>query len=237
MEHIKEVAGDKKVSLRHSKTDSTEWGRLDFSDNEQTTVSDFITDIQKNKYPNGGGYLFDWSLPLFCPELSDDLLIPKYFDNDFLKMASSGSLYSSSWPSLFVSPVANVSHLHVDAFGSNFWMALFQGRKKWTFYSSECFDKLKPRFFETFDPVFEHTAENGSLSPCSVVLEPGQVLFVPAGSPHVVENLEPSVAVSGNFVDESNVKNAITHLQRNALVDPRAGDLLQEWLDLGLIKE
>ena len=75
-------------------------------------------------------YLFDWSLPLHCPELAGQLTIPGYFANDFLQRTPPGTLYKDSWPSLFVSPAGITSELHVDAFGSNFWMALFQGKKR-----------------------------------------------------------------------------------------------------------
>lgn len=75
-------------------------------------------------------YLFDWSLPLHCPELARELTIPSYFAGDFLQRTSPGSLYRDSWPSLFVAPAGITSELHVDAFGSNFWMALFQGKKR-----------------------------------------------------------------------------------------------------------
>ena len=75
-------------------------------------------------------YLFDWSLPLNCPELVKELQIPKYFASDFLQRTPPGSLYCDSWPSLFIAPVGITSELHVDAFGSNFWMALFEGRKR-----------------------------------------------------------------------------------------------------------
>ena len=76
-------------------------------------------------------YLFDWSLPLNCPELASELSMPKYFANDFLQRTPEGSLYCDSWSSLFIAPAGITSELHVDAFGSNFWMALFEGRKRW----------------------------------------------------------------------------------------------------------
>jgi hypothetical protein len=53
------------------------------------------------------------------------------FAGDFLQRTNEGSLYRDSWPSLFVAPAGITSELHVDAFGSNFWMALFQGRKRY----------------------------------------------------------------------------------------------------------
>ena len=70
----------------------------------------------------------------------------------------------------------------------------------------------------------------------SVELTPGHLLFVPAGCPHKVENLEDSIAVSGNFVNESNIGEAEKHLRISALQDPRAGDLLREFDNLGFLQ-
>ncbi len=68
-------------------------------------------------------------------------------------------------------------------------------------------------------------------------MEAGETLFVPQGSPHKVDNLEASLAVSGNFVDDSNISLVAQHLRRNALQDPRAADLLGEFISLGLLDE
>ena len=59
---------------------------------------------------------------------------------------------------------------------------------------------------------------------------------MPAGCPHKVENLEDSIAVSGNFVNKSNVKEVEKHLRISAILDPRAGDLLREFADLKLVQ-
>jgi len=82
---------------------------------------------------------------------------------------------------------------------------------------------------------------------------------VPRGCPHLVTNLTSAltrraktegieetneltvatvatVAVAGNFVDETNVAATAQHLRRNALVDPRAADLLSQFIDLGLVE-
>jgi hypothetical protein len=41
------------------------------------------------------------------------------------------------------------------------------------------------------------------------VLQEGELLFVPAGSPHQVHNLDHTIAIAGNYVDESNAELAI----------------------------
>jgi len=105
--------------------ESTEWAKLESA--YSMKICDFIDSLQTLQEPL---YLFDWSIPTHAPELAKELVIPKYFAGDFLQRTSPGSLYQDSWPSLFISPAGLHSGLHVDAFGSNFWMALFQGRKR-----------------------------------------------------------------------------------------------------------
>ena len=63
--------------------------------------------------------------------------------------------------------------------------------------------------------------------PKECVLEPGELLFVPAGCPHRVENLQKSLAISANFVDLSNFEAVLAELRVNAFVDKRAGHLLE----------
>ena len=79
------------------------------------------------------------------------------------------------------------SGLHIDAFGSHFWMYLVSGQKKWTFYPPEAAGSLNPVFYDSMDPVFR--PEDDILQDIphySLNLGPGQLLFVPAGSPHKV---------------------------------------------------
>lgn len=76
-----------------------------------------------------------------CPELVKELTVPMYFTGDLLQDTPPGTLYRDSWPSLFVSPSNITSYLHIDTFGSNFWMALFEGRKRYE--RKKSFD-LKP---------------------------------------------------------------------------------------------
>jgi hypothetical protein len=46
-----------------------------------------------------------------------------------------------------------------------------------------------------------------------VILTPGELLIVPAGTPHQVQNLEDTVAIAGNFVDSWNVERVLRSLR------------------------
>lgn len=214
---------------------STEWARLEPS--VEMSVDEFVSAIEDGTA--GANYLFDWSLPLFCPELLEHFRVPDYFADDYLKATPPHALYRNSWPSLFVSPAGTVSDLHVDAFGSNFWMFLFSGAKRWTFFAPEALPHLRPRYFgDSLDPVFDATEEDfAHLDPFVCDLGPEELLFVPAGSPHRVVNLEASIAVSGNFVNSSNAESVVRHLKCNALKDDRSADLLRHLLELKLINK
>ena len=166
--------------------------------------------------------------------------IPRYFAQDFLQRTAPGSLYRESWPSLFVGPAGTRSSLHIDAFGSNFWMALFSGRKRWTLFTPDQVPALEPEIpAHSFDPVFgvqneaAWRARLGAATPMECVLEPGDLLFVPAGCPHTVTNLEPTVALSANFVDTSNFDLVCRELEAEALMQPggRASELLAQFRD------
>lgn len=63
----------------------------------------------------------------------------------------------------------------------------------------------------------------------SIFPDTGEILFVPGGCPHYVQNLSSTLAISANFVDLSNFHKVLEELQVNALLDPRAADLAQQF--------
>ena len=88
--------------------------------------------------------------------------------------------------------------------------------------SKVCFDQGFHQRINTFIYI------TIAFQPFEVVLEAGDVLFVPRGCPHRVDNLSASVAVSGNFVNASNAAEAVEHIKKAALMDPAARDLLPQ---------
>ena len=183
----------------------------------------------ERKSPDGGG---DLALP--TPGTVDSFRMPVYFAHDLLQLCPEGSLYRNTWPSLFVGGAGTRSGLHVDSFGSHFWMLLLEGRKQWVFFDRQDMCLLHPSYPFSFDPVFPEEAEKlaaaaGALS-WEVVLQPGELLFVPAGAPHSVRNLDATVAISGNYVDMSNFDLCEHALRQNSLTCSRSRELLTSLL-------
>jgi hypothetical protein len=169
------------------------------------------------------GYLFDWPLSQHCPTLLESFHVPSYFANDFLQRTSldDQTSFRGSWPSLFMGRAGSSSPLHIDALGTHFWMALLNGTKRWRFFDRK---EMSLMYYNTIHNSFAVDPERwegggvdtGSETPLFALatmreceLHEGELLFVPAGSPHQVRNLRNTVAIAGNYVDESNAALAV----------------------------
>ena len=107
---------------------------------------------------------------------------------------------------------------------------------RWTFFPPDDLPLLYPLYTDSTDAVFQVDLSRPDLTlhpllslshPTQCTLSQGELLFVPAGSPHRVENLSPSLAISANFVDSSNFGSVLGELRVDGLRDPRARDLLE----------
>eukprot|EP00055_Hartaetosiga_balthica_P014670 m.82104 g.82104 ORF g.82104 m.82104 type:complete len:558 (+) comp8661_c1_seq10:241-1914(+) len=232
LDSIAELVGHRSISLMKENVDKGEWAGL-FEANTML-LSEYINEMSSALKDS---YLFDYSIPLKLPELLPILNASPYFENNYLNDLRVGMKYHNVWPSLFVCEGGLKSRLHVDSFGSNFWMALFQGKKRWVFYPSEDLPKLHPNLqypgqytfeFDPLDAPPSHPLSSSLLlnsrishptTPIECELLPGDLLFVPAGSPHAVETQEKSIAISGNYINESNFDLAMEQLRIDSLVD------------------
>ena len=130
---IKSTIGSCKFEVKKPVKSSTEWAGLETDGSK--SVSEFLELFDKDD--NNVEYLFDWSLPLYGPSLNLDFTVPEIVADNYLTRTNGDALYNKSWPSLFIAKAGTSSGLHIDAFGSHFWMYLVSGQKKWTFYPPE----------------------------------------------------------------------------------------------------
>ena len=184
--------------------------------------------------------MFDWSLPRHCPSFLSSrqarFAVPKFFAGDLLRRgpppAAGGRGWAGqAWPSLFVAPTAGSRcALHTDAWGTAFWQLLMHGRKRWLVFAPDDAAHLFPDYhansFAAADPLAGGTGTQRRRPPCPTECEvgPGDIIFVPAGAPHVVENVEPSVALAYNYVDGVNLDRALGELRQTVGDDGGTGD-------------
>lgn len=132
--------------------------------------------------------------------------------------------------------IGNLALWSTNSITSDFKNLAIFSLYRWTFFPPEDLPLLYPLYPDSTDAVFQVDLLAPDLSrhpllslshPAQCTLSPGELLFVPAGSPHQVENLQPSLAISANFVDSSNLEGVVRELRVNGLRDPRAQALLQ----------
>ena len=74
------IVGDCNATVKKAVTESVEWARLE--DSDTIKVSTFINNVILGG-KECSEYLFDWSIPIHCHRLAEELIIPKYFAGQF----------------------------------------------------------------------------------------------------------------------------------------------------------
>ena len=144
-------------------------------------------------------YLHDWSLSGHCPWLLGNVTMAKYFARDLLQQLPENPQaplgYRDDWPSLFIGAKGSRSGVHIDSLESHFWMLLLEGEKRWAFFDRS----QRPLLYEdratqsfaadAFSPDFAAHPLLRAVRSREAVLRPGELLIVPAGTPHQVRKL------------------------------------------------
>ncbi len=165
-----------------------------------------------------GLYMYDVPIAKRLGALRDAWMLPAYFcRHEYLKKTRLEHAFRN-WPTLFIGAEKTRSATHVDRWQGNFWMFQIHGRKQWTIWRPSDLCKLSPVWTDKFDPSFPPVEELHNVGdPIVLTLQPGELLFVPGGAPHAVINIDLTVAMAGNFVDDSNVKRVLSELEQTQL--------------------
>lgn len=224
---ITERLGETPVTLRLHAPESTLWAKLEPAGD--MPFADFARDFAKDGQvvQPGEPMLFDYPIWANCPELANELKVPKWFCTDLYSYAQARTGAKSSMPSLFCGAGGAGGGLHIDNMLTKFWMGLCHGRKRWRFVHPSQMPLLQPFYLDRLTPAFpvslneavaKHEAAKaageqpvaglGAVTVYEAIQEPGDIVFVPDGWPHEVVNMETSVAISCNFVDRGNLEGA-----------------------------
>jgi len=222
LEWLNERIGEKMVGISRINKKSVGFAQLD-----RDGVVRFQEFYDRLKNPDSDGeihqlYLNDCPLPKYLSSLLPFFSLPKYFADDYIKRMPDGYYFQHDWPSMFIGLKGTGSSLHIDSFNANFWMLQVEGRKKWVFFHPDDVPFLYPTWERgTMDPNFP-PLEDLRANPkyhlfhrarqYEIILEPGEVLFVPAGTPHYVDNLTLTIALSGNYIDDTNAEKAFSEM-------------------------
>ncbi|EKX49962.1 hypothetical protein GUITHDRAFT_67304 [Guillardia theta CCMP2712] len=156
-------------------------------------------------------YLFDKDFPVTCPSLVEDYEVPEYFKQDFFEALGDSR---PNWRWIIIGPARSGSSFHIDPNSTSAWNAVISGRKKWIMFPP---GQRPPGVFPSADMAnvatsasiwewflnFYPATKSCKVRPLECVCEAGEIIFVPNGWWHCVLNLEPSVAITQNYVRTS----------------------------------
>merc|ERR1719464_1073961 len=166
-------------------------------------MHEFVEKLQQPGFPY---MVFD--LNAFDGGTSDSVMeeisIPKYFRTDVLKRSGNCDVVHN-WPTMFAAAKGTESGLHRDFGATHFWLGVVNGMKMFRIFDhAQAEGRLN---LQTEDPMLSAIREK--LTVHWGVIQAGDVIWVPSFWPHKVDNLLPTIAVSGNYVDETNLRAAL----------------------------
>uniref|UniRef100_A0A8R7QEH6 JmjC domain-containing protein n=1 Tax=Triticum urartu TaxID=4572 RepID=A0A8R7QEH6_TRIUA len=163
-------------------------------------------------------YIFDDKFGETTPALLEDYRVPHLFQEDLFGVLDYEQRPAFRW--LIIGPERSGASWHVDPGLTSAWNTLLCGRKRWALYppgrvpggvtvhvSDEDgdVDIETPASLQWWLDIYPHLAEHEKPLECTQL--PGETIFVPSGWWHCVLNLETTVAVTQNFVNQSNFEH------------------------------
>ncbi|KAL7493662.1 hypothetical protein ACHAWT_010544 [Skeletonema menzelii] len=154
--------------------------------------------------------------------LLNEYTVPKCFSQDLFELQSGcdsdedNSIEEVPRPPyrwILIGPERSGTGLHVDPLWTNAWVTVLQGKKRWLLFPPETPHELigmiegQPQipssiWFADYYEKVTSTSWPTEYKPTEILQYHGETVFVPAGWPHLVLNLELTVAVTHNYASE-----------------------------------
>ena len=168
-------------------------------------------------------YLFDKHFAATCPELEGQYAVPPHFAQDLFSLLGEAERPDYRW--LIMGGPCSGSTFHIDPNGTSAWNACLAGTKKWVLaprhvrvpgvFPDAAFGEVATTLsaVEWFVDFYAQLREQG-VPVLECVQRPGDVIFVPHGWFHIVLNLDSTVALTHNYVSETNLPHVMRFLEQ-----------------------
>jgi len=140
-------------------------------------------------------------------DLLDDYQVPSCFDTDLFELLGNQDENRPPYRWILIGPARSGTGLHIDPVGTHAWVTLVEGCKRWVLFPAG----TRPESIHMQDPQipsaiwfrdYYDQAMREHPGAIEVLQRPGETVYVPAGWPHLVLNLELSVAITHNYATE-----------------------------------
>ncbi|KAI8928391.1 hypothetical protein BC831DRAFT_448565 [Entophlyctis helioformis] len=157
-------------------------------------------------------YVFDEQFAHRAPDLADAYSTPSIFEQDYLSVLGESGRPDYRW--LVIGPMRSGASWHIDPLGTSAWNTLIVGRKRWMLYPPQIMPpggSLPLSTLSWYMDVYPHLPAD--MRPIEIVQNPGETIFVPAGWPHAVLNLDPvNIAVTQNWMGDGNARRCLQEI-------------------------
>ncbi|MEQ8660244.1 MAG: cupin-like domain-containing protein [Gammaproteobacteria bacterium] len=185
--------------------------RADASATRQVRLADYLATLADRGDVDGERwYLKDWVFRQQAPALLDDYRAPPQFPDYFAELEPALQP-GFSW--IYIGPRDSASNFHRDVAGTSAWNALIRGRKLWLFFPPDAHAAAYDNTLDAFARDAPPAAALAAREPLYCIQEPGETVFTPSLWWHQVYNLEDSIAVTENFVDDCNLSQVLRGLR------------------------
>ncbi|MDM9583642.1 MULTISPECIES: cupin-like domain-containing protein [unclassified Nostoc] len=167
------------------------------------TIADYID------YINIGNsdrrfYLANWFISDH-PQLLEDYKEPIYFPNWLQRLPRKLlKKYELDNPELFIGHKDTSIGLHKDPNNGSAWLGMIRGRKQIVLFTPDQEELLYSGKVNVFNPNLDKFPLYAKTNSVEVILEAGEILYIPPNWWHHVRNLENTIAVGSLLLNEWN---------------------------------
>ncbi|RKP13192.1 hypothetical protein BJ684DRAFT_6277, partial [Piptocephalis cylindrospora] len=187
-------------------------------DHLETTYGDAPVSVMERSFPDwkpdrrpGRLYCKDWHFQQAFSSLPSVYTVPEVLADDWLNAwwdHRSGEGIQDDFRFAYLGYAGSWTSLHADVFRSHSWSANICGIKRWILFppsqEAPLLDPSHPHLVKDGNPL--DVQDYSSLPPHAIIYQyPGEVVFVPSGWYHQVENMGPTISLNHNWSNASNV--------------------------------
>ncbi|MDZ7949838.1 cupin-like domain-containing protein [Nostoc sp. DedQUE09] len=191
--------------------------------NISMTIRDYMDYLEAGE-TDKSLYLIDF--PLFDhPELYEDCEVPIYCNNllENLPEKLLNKYGFHQYIFLFMGRKESSIGLHVDNFYTQAWLGVIYGRKRFILMPPDQEKFIYGGKVDAFNPDLEKFPLYANAKPVEFILNPGEIIYIPSMWWHQAENLDSTIALGFNTVNEWNLEIV---LHAASQTNPIIGNLL-----------
>lgn len=156
-------------------------------------------------------YLSSWAFQHDAPELLGDFHTPHAFADDWFGDLPEALRPCLTW--LFIGPAGAGSWLHLDIALTAAWNVQVVGRKRWRLFDPADHGRMYGGKVDAFAPDLTRFPLFARARALECELGPGEAIFTPSRWWHQTLSLDEGIAVTSNYVDETNYEVVLEWLK------------------------